>query len=1178
MRISQVAAALMLAGCTLNVSVGDGGPASEEASCTGAGCQEGDDAGGGGSGSGGGSACSGRGTMLADGGCACTAPFTGAQCELCPQGYAGTWCQYSDAVTCNGHGAVNAAGGCACTAGFAGEHCDVCAAGHTGPSCQYSDAVTCNGRGVVDVYGACVCTAAFAGAHCETCALGYAGTSCQYSDAVTCNGGGVANAAGGCACAVAFAGARCETCAAGYAGTSCQYSDAVTCTARGVVNASGGCACIAGYGGAHCDNCAPGYAGSSCQYSDAVTCAGRGVVNAVGACACAASYAGASCQYSDAVNCSGHGAAQTSGACACATGWAGASCTSCATGFLGPLCQYSDATTCNSRGTVYANGACSCYTGWGGANCAIPTLWQGLGGSAWGVPHTTALGRSSSSGYGISPTVNVGVPSLVLDASDRPVVAFGTPAGVTGGIVSAVRWTGTAWSGVGTSWATAAGQYVGSTSIGLAATGDPIVTWHTADVTLTGALPYLRVWNGTSWGALGTSDLGYGGALNVGGWNSNYMVMATDSASRPAVAWQQNSTPGGILVKRWDGSAWATFGASAALPASAAGHIPTTPAIAFDASNNPVVAWQETFGATGSWTAPFQIYLRRWDGAAWVELGGSATGGGVSNTGTAGSPWLAIASDGSIFVAWSQTTGEVYLRRWNPISSTWVELGGSASGAGIASGWLPQVALDAAGNPTVAYTCTSGTTSDICAKRWSGSAWVGMDGSGTGGGISKSPAIWSFRPQLRINRADQPVVAWAEDSTVATRSVYARYFDGTRWQSYWEGNAPLEGSLSSDSDDNTGRAPAVALRSSGVPVVAWQDQSSSSYTLKLKSWTGTSWGELGASGTTGILNLGTSAGFTRVALDSSDRPVVAWVDQRSGNWDVYLTRWDGAAWNDYAGSSLSGGLSASAATSTGPSVALDHSGRPIVAWYEYPSVGATASDIYLKRWNGSAWVELGGSATGAGISGTPSYYSTTSRSAVAVDSLDRPVVAWTEYSDATNREVFLKAWNGTSWVELGGSATAGGVSHSAGLASTPQLVLDASDRPIVAWSDNRTGTYQVYVLAWNGSAWQSYGSSSLVSAQPLAAVVVGLSLDDSGRPIVLWSETASGANTEIYVRRWDGAAWVEHGIASGSGGGITNSPTASTVASLSARAGMIGVAWQDWNATNPEVFYRQIRQ
>jgi hypothetical protein len=27
------------------------------------------------------------------------------------------------------------------------------------------------------------------------------------------------------------------------------------------------------------------------------------------------------------------------------------------------------------------NGACSCYTGWGGANCAIPTLWQGLGGS-----------------------------------------------------------------------------------------------------------------------------------------------------------------------------------------------------------------------------------------------------------------------------------------------------------------------------------------------------------------------------------------------------------------------------------------------------------------------------------------------------------------------------------------------------------------------------------------------------------------------------------------------------------------------------------------------------------------------------------------------------------------------------------------------------------------------------
>ena len=47
-----------------------------------------------------------------------------------------------------------------------------------------------------------------------------------------------------------------------------------------------------------------------------------------------------------------------------------------------------------------------------------------------------------------------------------------------------------------------------------------------------------------------------------------------------------------------------------------------------------------------------------------------------------------------------------------------------------------------------------------------------------------------------------------------------------------------------------------------------------------------------------------------------------------------------------------------------------------------------------------------------------------------------------------------------------------------------------------------------------------------------------LALDDAGEPVVAWMDRASGF-WEIYVKRFDGASWVEVGAGSASGGGIS---------------------------------------
>jgi len=82
------------------------------------------------------------------------------------------------------------------------------------------------------------------------------------------------------------------------------------------------------------------------------------------------------------------------------------------------------------------------------------------------------------------------------------------------------------------------------------------------------------------------------------------------------------------------------------------------------------------------------------------------------------------------------------------------------------------------------------------------------------------------------------------------------------------------------------------------------------------------------------------------------------------------------------------------------------------------------------------WAELGvGSASSTGISDSGKE---SSRPAIAMGSNGLPCVAWTE-ATASDAEIYLRCWNGDSWVGLGGSASGGGISDNAGESSDPKL-------------------------------------------------------------------------------------------------------------------------------------------
>jgi hypothetical protein len=649
---------------------------------------------------------------------------------------------------------------------------------------------------------------------------------------------------------------------------------------------------------------------------------------------------------------------------------------------------------------------------------------------------------------------------------------------------------------------------------------------------------YARLWNGESWEDLGPSSSSGRGVSNTA--FPSFNPSATfDSEGRPVIAWLDRTLEQGrlyaVLVSRWNGVEWERLGGPIAVTPDFRGQV-TSPDVAAESDGELFVTWAELA------TSHFQIYAMQWDGDDWVEVGaGSASGNGVSAT-SANSvqPSIVVDPAGRPVIAWREDKPTIangttiYARRfengqWLPVTPN------SASGdMGVIpdqdtgrSHFSPQLAVSEDGTLALSCDWSDASSRPGLVHLQSGDEWIQLDGPFG----AEAPFI-AFDDQGTLTALDR----------IHGNPDFLRW-NGTEWLSAFSGDPPLciLGSF---------LPMASALGSDGLPRLIGTSNNGPGFSGRL---VGEEWEPLGGGSSliAGISSAPTPILGTDVAVRDNLLPIVAWV--QSGK--VFVRMWGGETWTDLAPNSPVDDITGRRDANGELQIAADSIGNPGVVW-----TGGLSKSIFFRQWNGVIWLPLGGTVGSSAAHPTFAY-----------GALDRPIAAWSTTVDADTRVIFLRGWTGGNWSPLAGSALGFGISMNSGFADFPSIATDADGNPIVAWQvqDGAEPT-QIHIRRFDGTSWVEIGLGSAnlggISATEVDSVRPSLAIGADGNPIVAWEERQTPS--QVFVRRWDGSAWIEVGQGSATGGGISGSAGDSLTPKLAVDGeGTPTIAWSERTTT-----------
>ena len=329
-----------------------------------------------------------------------------------------------------------------------------------------------------------------------------------------------------------------------------------------------------------------------------------------------------------------------------------------------------------------------------------------------------------------------------------------------------------------------------------------------------------------AWQTVGNSGFSAGGAQDI--------TMLLDAAGNPVVGYRDVGYWHQPTVMRWDGSSWASIGSPGFYPSSSSYNT-----MALTGSGNPVVAFVDE--ATGN-----KPIVMRWNPhvALWENFGSTQPTQAYVDFLS-----LKIDPSGQPLVAFTDGAhgNRVTVMRWHLSVGDWLPVG--TPGFSHNSPSHPVLALDANGNPVVAYAAPDGAV----VMRWNGSAWQPV-----GTPVSMGGGMGQIALALDVN--GNPVIAF-RDWPNGSKAAVMRW-NGSQWLHVGSPSA------SEGAADNF----SLILDAVGNPVLAFRDMENESKATVIH-WNGASWQTVGG----GSLST-EQAYFLSLQLDTDGNPVVAFQD------------------------------------------------------------------------------------------------------------------------------------------------------------------------------------------------------------------------------------------------------------------------------------------------------------